>query len=468
MQNNILRILLISIITLFTIPSYAAVNLSPDHNNLNFLVFSDIHLDLTKKTPMEINPNTNSPANDSDQDTFLQIIQKIHDAIQFGTIKKPRFILLLGDHPGHDRLTTPVHDDEKFVMKTFKDLFPDTPILSVFGNNDSLEKIYGAFYFNEASGAHSPYEIAIEAGWEKDGFLSTGVLCQKNQPTYPCLDNEDKINGYYSAHLANNLRLITINSVMFSASSQNTTPQSKSDEQMAWIASQLEEATKLGESVLIASHIPLSSNVFDNSPFLRNTDRSKLLELLSRYKNNIIGILSGHTHMEELEVLQDTAHNTVGGVIFTAGMSTAHGNAPSVKTFFLNHNFKKWEITNYKTYSMIGNFSLNEIYDFRDTYCPKNIKSDNIFECFNGANFLDNFKRYFSAGNPNYAGPVNYPEAIYITLPDVPHPTPDVNPSSNSNGSSDIYYGIGAAAAIGAAALILNTPSSSKDDNPEK
>ena len=53
-------------------------------------------------------------------------------------------------------------------------------------------------------------------------------------------------------------------------------------------------------------------------------------------KDNIIGMLFGHTHMEELKVLKDTAGNTVGAEISTPALSTGHGNAPAVKTFYLS------------------------------------------------------------------------------------------------------------------------------------
>ena len=88
-------------------------------------------------------------------------------------------------------------------------------------------------------------------------------------------------------------------------------------------------------SVLIAMHIPLGNNVYDGSFFLEMEYQDMVLDTIAPHFDHIIGILVSHTHMEEFKILRlrydEGAINI--GQYFTAGLSTSHGNSPSIKVF---------------------------------------------------------------------------------------------------------------------------------------
>lgn len=446
------------IILFFSFASYATIN------STNFLVLSDIHLDKKKSTPMQVNPSGYNWANDLDQATFTIMLGKVQVAIQNGTMQRPSFILLLGDIAGYDRNDIDdIYNDENFVFQQLNNAFPNTPIFLTFGNNDSLEKDYGTFYYAPGiNGVHSSYEIAKANGWA-DGFLSTGKNCLSGQLTYPCLLDEDKINGYFTAYIAPNMRLISLNSSVFAASKYNTALQEPADTQLAWLEQELRNATLMHDSVLITSHIPIGNNIYDDSLFWRSNDRDAFYTLLSRYKKNIIGILSGHTHLEELKVLQDNTHNNIGALIFTAGLSTSHGNAASIKSFYLSQNNQQWGISNYTTFYFKndttsfqnnlgdGTFSLHKLYDFDSYYCTNNQNISNIVACLVNVN-VDKLHLYYTAGNPNYAGTIGYPADIFVTLPY----EPELITQRDSKSSHTVLGIAGAAAVVGIGAIAID------------
>ncbi|MCL5261240.1 MAG: metallophosphoesterase [Gammaproteobacteria bacterium] len=472
--KTLLRISFVSVFLAAVGSNAAIANSSAANDSVNFLVFSDIHLDTTQTHPMEIEPKGVNWGSGLDVNTFNVMLSQIQDKIQHGLIPQPMFILITGDIAGYARpITHPdaTYNNEEIVLKGVYNAFPNTPILLAFGNNDSLEKDYGLFYYAPGiKGKHSSYEIAMVPGngW-RDGFLSTGRWCQITNMSYPCLINEDKENGYFTAYLAPNLQLISLNSVMFSDSRHNTTPQSLADKQLVWLGNQLKIADFLNDSVLIASHIPFGNNIFDNSTFWRSNDQDQFYTYLSRYRNNIIGVLSGHTHLEELKVLQDTAHNNIGALIFTAGLSTSHGNAPSLKSFSLSKNSStnKWAISNYETFSFQNNstnafsFHLDKLYDFDSYYCASGQSVQSIFDCL-GYVTAAKLYTYYTAGNHNFNGTVSAPQDIFVTLPNVPN---NNTVQSGGGGNSFGIYGVlGAVAAAGIGVAVVNTVTQDKSE----
>jgi len=419
---------------------------------MNFLVLTDLHYKKDQKTPMEIFPNNyKGHSNILDSVTFKKMLVQIKAAI--GTmIDKPNFILILGDLTGYESSATTIYNDIKDVLTEINSKFSPIPIILVFGNNDSLSTEYspvpflkraydyGPFYATKpVNGAHSTYEIAMKEGgisW-RDGFLSTGADCSTSPITYPCLINKDTTYGYFTTYLAPNLRLIALNSSACDASKYNHTPQHVANLEIAWLERELQKAAFLNDYVLIASHAPSGTNVFNGSSHWRNVNADAFHSLLYKYKNNIIGMLFGHTHMEELKVLKDTIGNAIGAEISTPALSTGHGNAPAVKTFYLSstqgrHKKQQWSISNYKTFGFYPNpkssdgFSLKKFNDFVSRYCPANRQNiSNIFQCLQYVTpskvFDDNSYYNYVVGNIRFKNTTTRAhDGIYITKPNTP------------------------------------------------
>jgi UDP-2,3-diacylglucosamine pyrophosphatase LpxH len=384
----------------------------------NFLVISDIHLNQDDSSTMTISPSSGSISNDLDKKTFEKLISDIHKNITDGVVAQPTFIILLGDIVGHLRSSSQhVIDSETAVFNELKKNFPSTPIFYTFGNNDSLEKNYGPLQDSDSSTQYKgPYDVAkFRSGWV-DGFLSTGKICEKNTYDFPCIIEENTAYGYYSAYIKAKLRLISLNSVLFSPNRKNTTEQ-EAMAQIQWLKQQLTAAQTLHESVLITLHIPPGNNVYDHSNFWLPKEQTAFLTIISHYQHNIIGILASHTHAEELKIIKDVSQKNITGVYFTAALSTSHGNEPSIKTFYLSKKNQQWSLANYETFHFSANnttMNFNKLYDYRDYYC--NSQDKTLSQCLDNVT-ADKIKKYFSAGNQYYEGKMRYPEDIILTIP---------------------------------------------------
>lgn len=379
-------------------------------NKDNFLVISDIHLDKQATHPMEISPFKGNQNNDLDWVTFQKLLAAVSDGIKKGTIAKPQFIIYLGDLVGHIRIdSTSAPESETLVFSALKNTFSKIPLLYVFGNNDSLIINYGPF--NDSH--NSPYDIAKNNADWKNGFLSTGVECSGQKNIFPCIISENKMNGFYSAYLKPKLRLISLNTILFSPKRKLISEKDSLD-QLNWLNNQLEMAEKNRESVLIAMHIPPGNNVYDHSDFWLPKEKHIFLKLINQYQNIIMGLLSSHTHAEEIKIIKDPSGKIISAVYYTSALSTSHGNEPSVKTFFYSKNHGKWLLTNYETFYANENDSkitFNKLYDYQAYYCDKpHVK---LSDCLDNIT-ADKMKKYFSAGNPHFMGTMKSPRDFIL------------------------------------------------------
>jgi sphingomyelin phosphodiesterase acid-like 3 len=373
--------------------------------NLNFLVMSDIHLNTHAKHQMQLAPKTNTIRNDLDLITYLSFLKLSKKNINSGFVNKPNFILLLGDLQGHKRYKNDVTTSEASVLKTIYETFTNTPVIYIFGNNDSPQKNYGKFSYNNIS----PFTIAKNnANW-KNGFLSTGNIC-KNKLIYPCIQSQNKKNGYFVIKLAPNLQLIGLNSVLFSIHNKF---EHDAKNEIFWFAKQLDISKQRHEQTLIAMHIPPGYNIYNNQQFWRENEYKQFIEITNKYSDIIIGMLTAHTHQEEMKIL--TTKSSKLGAYSTPALSTAYGNAPIIKTFLISEMSKKWHINNYITYKFVSQnniLALTKIYDFQNFYCK--VQTHDINFCLRKVN-ISKAKKYMSGDNHNHQSLVRAPNKIYLS-----------------------------------------------------
>jgi sphingomyelin phosphodiesterase acid-like 3 len=399
----------ISLLFLLALPTKA----SEHHDKLNILVITDMHVNQHTHHTMEINPSHKNFRNDLDLQTFEHLMSETQLAIHRNTIQKPSMVMVLGDIQGHLRLSRhAIIENEATVFRMFRTTFPDTPIFYTFGNNDSLESNYGPFKLKKNKKPHtpekSPFDVAVNQGGWKDGFLSTGIFCKKTENTYPCLISEDKKHGYYSAYLEPNLRFISLNTVAFSVKRKHVSKH-EANTQLHWFESQLEQAQHKQNAVLLAMHIPPGRNEYNHEAFWESHELTLFLNLINIYQNNIIGILTAHTHHEGLKLIQNKAHTNIATVYSTAALSTSHGNAPSVKTYELSNKHHHWTLDDYETFSFSdpeSTLQLNSLYRYSDYYGD------------NKPVTAERMQSYFSAGNKNFRGIMKSPEDMIIPLPE--------------------------------------------------
>lgn len=400
-------------IILLIFPMLSMASNSIEHH---FLVITDIHLDLQLKKPMDFIPSKQSSGrsgiNDLDLPTFTALLATIKKNIKEGQLPTPRFILILGDVVGH-RLLNSV-ETQGVVFDLLQKNFEGIPIFYTFGNNDSLSEGYGPFKAVKNTRLNSSYDIALQIGHWKDGFLSTGQHCDEKS-IFPCIIEENSIHGYYSALLEPHLRMINLNSILFSPLRNLAQPE-QATLQLKWFAKQLNEARALGESVLIATHISPAYNIYDHGLLWIPEYFNFFLQLIGQYQSNIIGILVAHTHQEELKMIKDKQGNNIVGMYFTAGLSTAYGNSPSIKSFSFKQLDQKWILTNYKTFRfsrLNEKITLSPLYNYHDYYCLNHEQS--MLQCLHNVT-TEKIKKYFTVGNNNFLGVINSPDDVIINV----------------------------------------------------
>ncbi len=374
------------------------------NNKINFITITDIHLNINQKHVMKIDPSGYDRANDMDKMSFQKLATTVKQNIGPGKlIKKPNFVLYLGDSVGHEPIGTPyrkqfVKKSQKQVFMTLQNMFPDTAIINLVGNNDSAKRDYGPFSYQGVS----PYKIAMDVGY-KNGFLSSGTMCVNQTKTkdlvFPCLISQNSQYGFFTIKLQKQLFLIGLNSVMFSP--RHHASSHAINTQLHYLIKQLKMAKERNVSVLLAMHIPVGNNVYRGKNFWKANYEKRFLATIKRYHKQVIGLLVAHTHMEEFKILHLAGNNI--GEYFTAGLSTSHGNSPSIKLFTLEDNKGTWAISNYITYQIHQRNSqliLSKYYDFVSTYCKRLKPIRNINNCLSKITFKIILPRY-TVNNPN-------------------------------------------------------------------
>jgi 3',5'-cyclic AMP phosphodiesterase CpdA len=264
---------------------------------------------------------------------------------------RPRFVLLLGDLVGHG--ATP--DDRLTNLRTvFQDLRRDVgqklPVFFLPGNNDSLGGNYHSFA--DKAGL-TPLSADPDGNWP----ALNSILCDtvKANAERACLmDGGSRVkDGYYAAYpmgTASKLRLLTLNSVIFSfnfVADDGKTQAEAAAVQLDWFERQLTDADSHGESVIVAMHIPPGKDAFADRPIWSDifptgkpTALARFVASLRRHARSVTLMLSGHTHREELRLVSSEQ-----GRLAVLGMSV-----PSITPLYANNSALKvieLEPTNY-------------------------------------------------------------------------------------------------------------------------
>jgi UDP-2,3-diacylglucosamine pyrophosphatase LpxH len=390
-------------------------------NDKSFLVLSDIHLDVNSKHTMALAPKGMSLLNDTDIATYQAMIIRLRAAIDQGIIDKPDYIFVLGDLVGHFRATKEdVLQAETLTFNTLKTYFPDTPVVYTFGNNDSFVSNYGPFI---SSAKESPLQVAQRV-WpqqeDEGGFVWAKPLCQQSS-SYPCVIANNDEDGYYSAYLAYKLRIISLNTVLYSPKVSAESAYHAGQQQIFWLANQLQDANQHQESVLLLMHIPPGEQVFQgfwnwsSLAFWRDNELQAFLQLIDEYHQDIIGIFAGHTHKDELKIIRDKAHKVLAGVYVNGSLASIHGNAPSVRSYTLHEANQQWHVHDYTVYQYYepktAEIALRRLYSYRDYYCTRVVQSIN--ECLPEVT-PEKMQRYYTADNKHFLEQFKHPEHIQI------------------------------------------------------
>lgn len=255
-----------------------------------------------------------------------------------------QIVIVLGDNLAHEytRLFKRYSHDKSssayhhFVNQTIEFLFyqlsltfPSTPIYIAVGNNDTYQNNYtsqpkGQFLKETANDA-----ARLMPANQRNNFI------QQFQNA-----------GYYSVLLNQNIRLLMLNSVLFSYKAKGDGVSAAAIDQLIWLKKQLHLAKLQNEKVIIAMHIPpvydfyLTSRVrvmtlfqFWHKEYIIQYD-----QLLQEFSHQIIGVIAGHQHTDQLKYTNFYDGYEIP-MLSTSSISPIFGNDPqfSVYTFSLTH-----------------------------------------------------------------------------------------------------------------------------------
>ena len=366
----------------------------------SFLSVSDIHLNHTATT---ITP-TQSGFTDTDQKLWTYTKSKIRELLKAKDSLKIDFIVFTGDLPSHGG-SQQARGENIGVVLSFLSSIADSvqlPLLFVPGNNDALAGDYKSFRDNKDQ---PPFvkDINHVSEWP---FIGNKGDCGTTG-TGICYIDSSQLYGYYSAYpLANkSLRYIGLNTVMnnnnhssnlcYNPPADGKNQAKAAQIQMDWFVHQMQDAASNSEKILIAMHIPPGMDGYSGDSTWANFPTSTgmsiqnaFIESVTQFKPNVIGILTGHTHMDEIRIISDKNGKFSALGISTPGITPQHSNNPGFKLF--SYDSTTYELYNFQTFwsDFISTQQVNPftgVYSFNDIYGnpPNNAMEDHIESLYN-------------------------------------------------------------------------------------
>ena len=316
----------------------------------------------------------------------------LHSSLQAMKARQPdaKFMAMSGDLIAHAFTcrysalfpdSTPA-DYQAFVLKTLsfviaelRATFPGMPIYAGLGNNDS---------------GCGDYQLDTESE-----FLSgAGKIIAEGLPS---LQQEGAIKefadgGYYSITMAepmNDTRLIMVNDLFFSP--KYSTCAGKPDsaagtQQLSWLEQQLAEARQARQRVWVVGHIPPGIDPYSTMSRFRDVcggqspvmflSSDKMADLMVEYADVVQLGVFGHTHMDEVRLLQSQgAEPQNAGVHLAAikvvpSISPVDGNNPSFTVARVNPSsatLENFEVIAASNQTGIATVWAKE-YDFAQTF----------------------------------------------------------------------------------------------------
>lgn len=246
-----------------------------------------------------------------------------------------QFILILGDFLGHHFTSNFKHyaanpsptSYRLFVNKTLAYInllltqsFPSQDVYAVVGNNDN----YHGDYF---TAPHTPFFNDTAALWSQ---------LIKNKKNRALMRKEFTSAGYYKVVISPaSLRLLVLNSVLFSYKARGKNVQQAADRQLTWLHQELQNARDQHQSVIIAMHIPMRLDVyataqfhlFTLAEFWRPAYLDRFEKELTTFSAEISAVLTGHLHYSWLQTKRiSPSHNIL--LAGSPAISPIYGNPP--------------------------------------------------------------------------------------------------------------------------------------------
>ncbi len=371
--------------------------------NPTFMSISDIHLD-DAITEVDYGCDTGTALWKAAQSKFVSLIKE----------KNPGFIVYLGDLPVHHgdhcldsivpkaSIPDKIHGDIGSVLSRLRTLADSTnvPLLYLPGNNDGYGGDYASFSYIQTKDTITPFTL------DTIGTKDWPIIKGSRSASY-FQEEGNATLGYYSAYplgkdttRTSNLKVLMLNTVILSerySSQDHIDKYTAAQDQFDWMGTQLATAKTNKEKIIIGMHIPPGLDAYSGTDmFWRNNPADTLknghtyvnafVTLVDTYKDEITGILTSHTHMDELKRVFNENNELIELCISTPGVTVNHSNNPGMKIF--EYDATSYELTDYTTWYASREkdaftFDKSLSYSFKSTYggCPG---AKNMLDCITG------------------------------------------------------------------------------------
>lgn len=244
------------------------------------------------------------------------------------------FIIWTGDNAPHDSWTTVGQESVYKISKKIRDIINEK-----FRNDEKKIPIYYSL------GNHERYPNDAFRDNEKEMLESMGEIFKDylSDEAYEDFRNY----GYYSIkYKDSNLRIISINCLVCDAFNFNLLNSTKIHvkRMFEWLEEELKKAEKNKEFVFIINHFPL------NGEFTLTECGKRFHALFDRYQYIVRGIFSGHTHLDDIEVINEYYNkDKIIHINYIAPQLTTYSNKlPSYRIYIIDEETK--QVLDYEQY----------------------------------------------------------------------------------------------------------------------
>lgn len=308
---------------------------------------------------------------------------------------KARFVTVTGDLLVHDfgcryhsmthgkaapgTGTTLIEKTVQYVMERVDAAFPGIPVYFVLGNNDSSCGDYRL-------APNDRFLSATSAGVLRGLRGASAAELKAAQQTY-------EQGGFYSVPLPalEKTRVIAIDDIYSSAlysdcGSANTT--NEAAEQIQWLDHELTSAKERGEKVWLLGHIPPGPDAFSTLRHLRSMctrpptmflGSDTLADTLVRHADVIRIGLFGHTHEDELRLLERAGDAGAVPIKLVPAVSAINGNLPAFTIAEVNR--ASATLDDYTVYILPGGApaaNWTREYSFRTSYHQPDFSASSV------------------------------------------------------------------------------------------
>ena len=267
----------------------------------------------------------------------------------------PRWLFFVGDIVDHNIIFQSYDNnlkEVKYVTNIFHNLFNTSDYYAVLGNHDTfpIDQTIPIIYSN----------------FVKDYFNYWNI-------------NTSEL-GYYQVYLADKLKLIALNSIIYDNINIFKIKSLKNDEQMKWLNKTLYDSSIKKETVWILNHIAMGDG--ESTSYYNNI----LGNILSNYSDIIKLNLYGHSHEDNFKLYKKDKKFFSSALISASIVPNNHD--PCFRVY--KYDTKTYTVLDYYQYcanltkAMVYNvLKFEETYSFNNAYNTKNVSLESLIEFYN-------------------------------------------------------------------------------------